>query len=988
MNFNFNLSSDEDDDQDHFASETPKKQPVATLKEGEAVAFDGNDFDNDSDSDNEYDDYFDFDDDRKASSLDASSHAAMAFPSDFDLPTEERGDGEDDDDEDEIDWEDAEGEKATGRAIATPKAVTLDMGEGADAKKSPPSTGKKRKAQRSVSVFRHHKELAGNPALQQLLTDLHKASLLAWVSHSNCFSRYASDDTCLAVAHSLIPTAWLWNDKDQHQTSNSTTRTSSVVIPTADDVGHFVRWFVDYAGLLPSNEGASSSRWRRKHSGSRNRKSTRATSTKAKKDSNINDIEAVHTPGGSVGVTVRSIKTYRLFEHCRYLAKRNDDRQHSSNNPRQPGVDFGAGDALLLFLCMVRSLGWRARYVVALEPISRDLNVDHPLFRHNDETNDNVLARFFKRVIRNHGIPYGSNEDAPISVDSDESDSVKDLKPAAKQSDTPSAARKPSLQHQYPKSLFTNEADPVAASKHIGWVEILCRQQTNTHGNKRNKSDSTRSSRNMQWIHVDPIAGITNQPCVVEKTLFENHRLKSPGSIRRYKNRRPVCYALAVEHVPCRRNTNNSVDKDKGDLSVRMTDVTRRYASSMVETMEARGIVPDRRSSKPKRRKMMAVNQKQVFHQASIEEDRPDVWFSKLLEKISGKRMGKKSVQDIAASSKIEQQELKHKGKTEQDAITLDSDSDSDKKPAAIPSKSETVESNLNGLQNEDDHDDGFDTDHEEESQLRESAKKEPLPTSKAAFKKHPIYVIRSVLNSTEVLKPDCKKGVCGMFKGELVYLRSYVETALPAKRWLYEGRKVKASELKSPVLKVKARKKPASSSFKALKSYGVGEANDGSEEFRADQIEKGSAPLGETDKQYLYGSWQTDAWGPPYVGPSDPIPVNDYNNVELELLNPGLVHVELHHVAKVAKRLNLPYAPCLLGFEGHRGNRTPTIRGIAIHEHNEELLREAHAGMADHLLKEEEHKRERAILLRWKRLLVGILTKDRLEREYGDDDI
>jgi len=302
-------------------------------------------------------------------------------------------------------------------------------------------------------------------------------------------------------------------------------------------------------------------------------------------------------------------------------------------------------------------------------------------------------------------------------------------------------------------------------------------------------------------------------------------------------------------------------------------------------------------------------------------------------------------------------------------------------------SKLESVGSDGSHCENEDDYDhDGFDVDGQEESQLRESAKKEPLPTSKAAFKKHPIYVVRSVLNSTEVLKPDAKKRVCGMFKGELVYLRADVETALSAKRWLYEGRKVRESESKIPILKTKARKKPASSGFKALKTYGVGDTNDGSEEFRATQIREASEPL-EDDKQYLYGSWQTDSWGPTPVGPNDPIPVNDYNNVELELLNPGLVHVELHHVAKVSKRLNLPYAPCLLGFEGNRGNRTPTIRGIVIHKHNEELLREAHAGMADYLMKEEQNKRQRAILLRWKRILTGVLTKDRIEREYGEED-
>ena len=79
------------------------------------------------------------------------------------------------------------------------------------------------------------------------------------------------------------------------------------------------------------------------------------------------------------------------------------------------------------------------------------------------------------------------------------------------------------------------------------------------------------------------------------------------------------------------------------------------------------------------------------------------------------------------------------------------------------------------------------------------------------------------------------------------------------------------------------------------------------------------------------------------------------------------------------------PYAPCLLGFAGHGGNRTPTIRGIVVHEHNAELLLEAHVEMASQILEQTHEEQQSSILKKWKRLLVGVLTKERLERDYGD---
>ena len=81
---------------------------------------------------------------------------------------------------------------------------------------------------------------------------------------------------------------------------------------------------------------------------------------------------------------------------------------------------------------------------------------------------------------------------------------------------------------------------------------------------------------------------------------------------------------------------------------------------------------------------------------------------------------------------------------------------------------------------------------------------------------------------------------------------------------------------------------------------------------------------------------------------------------------------------------LGSPYAPCLLGFEGHGGSCTPTIRGIVVHEHNADLLREASVELVSKSIEDEHETRKREIYSRWKRLLVGVLTKDRLDREYG----
>jgi xeroderma pigmentosum group C-complementing protein len=63
-----------------------------------------------------------------------------------------------------------------------------------------------------------------------------------------------------------------------------------------------------------------------------------------------------------------------------------------------------------------------------------------------------------------------------------------------------------------------------------------------------------------------------------------------------------------------------------------------------------------------------------------------------------------------------------------------------------------------------------------------------------------------------------------------------------------------------------------------------------------------------------------------------------------------------------------------------------PTIRGIVVHEHNADLLREAHVEFQSQLVENEYKERQREIYGKWKRLIKGVMTKERLEREYAND--
>lgn len=414
------------------------------------------------------------------------------------------------------------------------------------------------------------------------------------------------------------------------------------------------------------------------------------------------------------------------------------------------------------------------------------------------------------------------------------------------------------------------------ASQIVGWVEVLCRVVEKNA--RAAKQSNYAKSFSMRWVHVDPTMQIMDEPSRVEAYLFEQRQeseanQESTDKPRRLskgtsKKRHPVAFVMAAEH-----HTSDSSSPGGTRTRKRLTDVTPRYSFSMVETLKLRGITPKQQSK-------LLSNQK-------------GTWWSKAVKELNAylkrdARGGTPSPSKMPTSSS-KAPPFQNKGNSVEYAIDILSDND------------EKLSEKLDDESDEEDED-GF-----EKHELAASVKCEAIPTSKEKFKNHPLYVIKSVLKSAEVLPPDAKKRVKGFFKGEMVFSRTEVSEAMTEKKWLYQGRKVRKSELKKPVKRVKARAKStkAGHSFKALKSYGIGKENDGSAESEQKQLALASEPLSDGMND-LYAVWQTEKYTLPYVRPTSPIPVNEYKNVELALMNPGLAHIDSSGIAKVAKKLGM----------------------------------------------------------------------------------
>ncbi|XP_051141055.1 DNA repair protein RAD4 [Andrographis paniculata] len=304
---------------------------------------------------------------------------------------------------------------------------------------------------------------------------------------------------------------------------------------------------------------------------------------------------------------------------------------------------------------------------------------------------------------------------------------------------------------------------------------------------------------------------------------------------------------------------------------------------------------------------------------------------------------------ELAATSGYVDSECKPLGQ-ENHEVSLDKNSNriSEECPdekAAVPSLRNSVASTRSVL---------------EDVELETRALTEPLPTNQQAYRNHHLYVIERWLKKYEVLYP--KGPVLGFCSGHPVYPRTCVQLLHTKERWLREGKQVKAGEVPVKILK------------RSLKR-------------RKEDAEDDSEHVDEQGTTVLYGKWQTEPLCLPQAV-NGIVPKNERGQVDVwseKCLPPGTAHLPFPRIALVAKRLEVDYAPAMVGFESRNDRSVPIYNGIVVCTEFKDAILEAYLEEEEKRAAEDKRRNEVQALSRWYQLLSSIITRQRLNHSYGD---
>lgn len=244
--------------------------------------------------------------------------------------------------------------------------------------------------------------------------------------------------------------------------------------------------------------------------------------------------------------------------------------------------------------------------------------------------------------------------------------------------------------------------------------------------------------------------------------------------------------------------------------------------------------------------------------------------------------------------------------------------------------------------------------DDEEDEDLDRQLQDRPLPTSLAEYKNHPLYVLKKdLLKFQGIYPPDAP--TLGFVRGHPVYARECVHTLHSREIWLKEAKVVRLGE--SPYKIVKARPKWDRMSGKVIKDL----------------------PL------ELFGSWQVEDYVPP-TAVDGKVPRNAYGNVELfkpSMLPGGTVHMQIPGLNRVARKLQIDCAPAVTGFDFHCGSSHPVYDGFVVCEEYKDVLAEAWQAEEEEADRRYEEKRLKRIYGNWRKLIKGLLIRERLKARY-----
>jgi len=251
-----------------------------------------------------------------------------------------------------------------------------------------------------------------------------------------------------------------------------------------------------------------------------------------------------------------------------------------------------------------------------------------------------------------------------------------------------------------------------------------------------------------------------------------------------------------------------------------------------------------------------------------------------------------------------------------------------------------------------------LDTDNDKEDrEMIKKSEEAPLPTSVAQFKGHPMYVLQRHLLKFEAIYPS-DAPTLGFIKGEPVYARECVHILNGRTAWLKEGRVVKIGE--EPYKIVKARPKWDKMSG----------------------CKKSDEPLD------LFGHWQTELYKPK-PAENGIVPRNEYGNVELFkpwMLPEGTIHIEINGLASVIRKTGIDAAPAMMGWDFSGTFARPVLQGYVVCKENVDALMDAWNQEQEIKAQREHEKREKRVLGNWKRLVKGLVFREKMRLKYMDD--
>ncbi|KAF8370869.1 xpc-1, partial [Pristionchus pacificus] len=236
----------------------------------------------------------------------------------------------------------------------------------------------------------------------------------------------------------------------------------------------------------------------------------------------------------------------------------------------------------------------------------------------------------------------------------------------------------------------------------------------------------------------------------------------------------------------------------------------------------------------------------------------------------------------------------------------------------------------------------------EEENEWIEKIKMMDMPTTVAAFKDHPIYVLNKDVLKMQIIFPYDTKPI-GEINKYKIYLRKFVRPINTPKWYEKMGRQIKKGE---PPCGEKQVTNPMN---------------------------------GETGTQGLYGYWQTEEWNGGEVIEGR-IPRNEFGNVYLyqrEMIPRGCIYLEPEGLQRLATELSKDFVPAVIAWYYKGGTTIPLIRGAVFIK--EDLVELVGAWKVCYKRwKDEERKiRSERCIGRWKKLIKGMMRLAAMRKEF-----